>query len=212
MNMKMKLLLVPALALISGAGLWAQATKVALINMQQAIANTQEGKTQIAELEKKYTPKQQEFQKRASDIQAKEDSFKKMQNTLSDEAKAQQAADITKLKTNLQRDGDDAEADSQADEQKMLQDIGGKIVAAVTKYAQDNQIMLVFDVSSQPNNLICCASAPDITKEVIALYDKTNSGGSAAAPSTPAAKPPAQAPARQTPAAPARPPAAGPGK
>lgn len=204
MNMKMKFLVAPALALISSAGLWAQAaTKVALINMQQAIANTKDGQAQIAELDKKYGPKQQEFQKRAADIQAKQDQLKKTQNTISDAAKAALEADITKLKTTLQRDTTDAQTDSEEDEQRMLQNIEPKLVQAVTKYSQDNQIMLVFDVSSQPNNLICCGSAPDITKEVIALYDKMNGAG--AAPPAPAASKPAP-PATKPGTAPATPP------
>jgi outer membrane protein len=194
MNMKMKFLLAPALTLMAGTGLWAQATKVALVNIQQAIQATKDGQAQIAELEKKYGPKQQEFQKRGADIQTKMDQLKKTQNTISEEAKAALEAEITRLKTNLQRDTDDATTDSQEDEQKMLQDIGGKIYQVVTKYAQDNQIMLVFDLSSQPNNLVCCGSAPDITKDVIALYDKTSST-SAAAPAA-APKPPANTVAR----------------
>jgi outer membrane protein len=192
MNMKMKFLLAPALALISGAGLWAQATKMAVIDMQQAIATTKEGQTRIAELEKKYGPKQAEFQKRTGDIQSKIDQLKKTQNTISDEAKASADAEINKLKTALQRDTADAEADSQEDQQKMLQDIGKKVVDAVTKYAQDNQIMIVFDLSSQPNNLVCCASAPDITRDVIALCDKMSApAGPTAAPA--ASKPPTPA-------------------
>ncbi len=206
MNMKMKFLLTPALALISSAGLWGQATKVALVNMQQAIANTKEGQAKIAELDKKYGPKQQEFQKRAADIQTKMDELKKTQNTISDDARAAKDAEITRLKTSLQRDSDDTEADSNEDQQKLLQDIGGRIVQAITKYSQDNQIMLVFDISSQPNNLVCCGSAPDITKEVIALYDKMAGGGAASAPAPAAARPPASAPARP-PAAPATKPA-----
>jgi len=206
MNMKMKFLLAPALALISSAGLWAQAaTKVALINMQSAIANTKDGQAQFAELDKKYGPKQAEFQKRGADIQAKQDQLKKTQNTISEAAKAALEADITRLKTSLQRDQTDAQTDSEEDEQRILQNIGPKIVEAVTKYSQDNQIMLVFDVSSQPNNLICCGSAPDITKEVIALYDKTSAAGGAPAgtAATKPAAPPATKPAATTPVKPA---------
>ncbi len=143
MNMKMKFLLAPALTLIASSGLWGQATKVALINMQQAIANTKEGQTQLAELDKKYGPKQQEFQKRAADIQTKQDQLKKTQNTISDDAKAALDAEINRLKTSLQRDTTDAQTDSEEDEQKLMGDIGPKLVSVVTKYAQDNQIMLV---------------------------------------------------------------------
>jgi outer membrane protein len=207
MKMNIRFMLAPALALLSCAGMYGQATKVALINMQEAIANTKEGQAQIAELDKKYGPKQQEFQKRAADIQAKTDQLKKTQNTISDDAKASLDAEITRMKTALQRDSDDAQADSDQDQQKMMQEVGAKVVQAVTKYSQDNQIMLVFDLSSQPNNLICCASAPDITREVIALTDKMSAGGAAPAaakPATPAAPRPA-APTAPKPAGPAAP-------
>ena len=184
MNMKLKFLLAPALVLISGAGLWGQAaapppaTKLALINMQDAMGATKEGQARINALREKYSPKQQEFQKRGADIQAKQDQLKKTQNTLSEEAVASAKAEITRLQTALQRDTDDATTDSDADSQKMMQDIGPKLVNAVTKYSQDNQIMIVFDISSQPNrNLVCCASAPDITRgNVIALYDRDEPG------------------------------------
>ena len=210
MNMKMKFLLVPALALLSGAGVWAQASKVALINMQDAIANTADGKAGIDGLNKKYGPKQQEFQKRQADIQAKEDQYKKTQNTLSDEAKASLESDITRLKTRLQEDADAAQQDSQEDDQKFMQEMWGKLQPVINKYAADNQIMLVFDVSSQPNNLVCCATAPEITKEIVAAYDKANAGGASSAPaaSKPATStaPPAVRPTAPATSAP-RPPA-----
>jgi outer membrane protein len=206
MNTKIKFLLVPVLALLSGAGVWAQATKMAVIDMQAVIANTKEGQAQIAEMQKKYGPKEQEFQKRAQDLQAKEDQLKKTQNTISDDARATAQAEIARLKTALQRDTDDAQADSEQDQQKMLQQIGGKVVQVITKYSQDNQIMIVFDLSSQPNNLICCASAPDITRDVIAMYDKANSPEGAAAARAAAPTKPAPPPARPagSPAAPAK--------
>ncbi len=204
--MKMKFLLVPALALLSGAGVWAQSGKVALINMQEAIANTADGKAGIDGLNKKFGPKQQEFQKRNADIQAKEDQYKKTQNTLSDEARASMEADITRLKTRLQEDADAAQQDSQEDDQKFMQEMWGKLQPVINKYAQDNQIMLVFDVSSQPNNLVCCATAPEITKEIVAAYDKANAGGAGSAPAASKPAPPAVRPTAPATSAP-RPPA-----
>src|SRR3569833_2715381 len=204
----MKFLLVPALALFSGAGLWGQATKVALINMQAAVAQTKEGAAQIAELQKKYGPKEQEFQKRAQDLQAKQDQLKKTQATLSDEAKANLEAEITRLQPALQRDQQDTQTDSQEDEDRMVQGIYGKLVQATTKVAQANQIMLVLDVSSQPNNLVCCGTAMDITKQVVEEYDKANPAG-AASTTTAAPAPGATAPRTSPPPA-TRPPAAHP--
>ena len=151
----------------------------------------------INALREKYSPKQQqEFQKRGADIQAKQDQLKKTSRTHS--AKKRWPAPkpkLPRLQTALQRDTDDAATDSEADSQKMMQDIGPKLVNAVTKYSQDNQIMIVFDLSSQPNNLVCCASAPDITREVVALYDKMNPVGGAAWPAPAATVKPTTPPA-----------------
>lgn len=210
MKMKMMFLAVPALTLISGAGLWAQAQKIAVIDMQVAITNTLEGKAQIAELQKKYVPKEQDLQKRSQEIQAKQDQLKKTQNTLSESARAELDAEIKRLSTALQRDGDDAQADSEADQQSMLQGIGGKLMQVVTKYAQDNQIQIVFDLSSQPNNLICCSTATDITRDVIALYDKANPSTGAPSAAAPSASRPATQPSRPATTTPARTPPAAP--
>lgn len=196
MKRTMKFLLVPALALCSGAGLWGQATKVALINMQQAIAQTREGQAKIAELQKKYGPREQDFQKRTTDLQAKQDQLKKTQATLSDQAKANLEAEINRLQTALQRDEQDYQQDTQEDQDRLIQGIYSKLVQATTKVAQANQIMLVFDVSSQPNNLVCCGSAMDITRQVVDEYDKANpSAGAPAAAAPPAAPPAARPPA-----------------
>jgi hypothetical protein len=78
-------------------------------------------------------------------------------------------------------------------------------VQATTKVAQANQIMLVFDVSSQPNNLVCCGTAMDITKQVVEEYDKANP--SAGAASTTNAAPSGAAAPRATPPPVTRPPA-----
>jgi outer membrane protein len=209
MKMNMKFLAAAALTLVSSAGLRAQATKIAVIDMQAAITNTKEGQAQIAELQKKYGPKEQDLQKRGQEIQSKQDQLKKTQNTISDAARADLENEIKKLTTSLQRDGDDAQADSEADQQAMLQTIGGKLVQVITKYAQDHQIQIVFDLSSSPNNLVCCSSANDITRDVIALYDTTNPATGAAA--APVVRPPAASvprpPAATTPRAPATTPA-----
>ena len=66
--------------------------------------------------------------------------------------------------------------------------------AILTKYATDNQISMIVDVSQQPNNLLYADQAANISAAVIALYDQ-------AAPAPPA--PAAGAPATKTPAAPA---------
>ncbi len=172
--------------------------KVAVINMQEALVSTKDGQKAISDLRAKYGPRDAEFQKRGQDIQALQEKYRKTQATLSDEQKAKMEADIATMSRNLQRDTDDFKQDTEADQQKMLQELGGKIMQVVTRYATDNQYTMVFDDSGQPNNILFASNAIDITRDVIAMYDK-------AAPSTPGA-PPAAKPAGTTTAAP-KPPA-----
>ncbi len=187
-------------ALLSSASAFAQAPpaqKVAVINMQEALISTKDGQKAIADLRAKYGPRDADFQKRTQDLQALQEKYRKTQATLSDEQKSKMERDIDSMTRSLQRDSDDAKQDMDADQQKVLQDLGGKIMQVITRYATDNQYTMVFDDSGQPNNILFASNAIDITRDVIAMYDK-------AAPSTPTA-PPAPKPASTTTAAPKAP-------
>lgn len=196
----------PLAVILSSVGAWAQTAtppqKVAVINMQEALISTKDGQKAIADLRAKYGPRDQDFQKRTQELQATQEKYKKTQATLSDDVKAKMERDIDAMQRALQRDTDDTKQDMDADQQKMLQELGGKIMQVVTRYATDNQYTMVFDDSGQPNNILFASNAIDITRDVIAMYDK-------AAPSTPPS-PPAPKPAATTTSAPKTPPAAAP--
>jgi outer membrane protein len=205
-------ILVTALALAGAASAFAQ-QKLAVIDMQSALVQTRDGQKAVGELRDKYSPKDAEFQKRASDLQTKQAQYQKTSNTLSDTAKASAEREIETMQRNLQRDSDDTRADMDQDQQRVLNDLGGKMMQIIQKYAADNQISMVFDVSQQPNNLLFATTAIDITRDIIALYDKTAPVSAAPPLSTVAPKPStavrpaATAPAGSPSAAPARPPA-----
>jgi outer membrane protein len=182
-----KLIIAPLLALGCSLSAFAQAQKIAVIDMQSALLGTKDGQKAAAELKTKFTPKEQEFQKRQSDLQAKQEQLRKTENTISDEAKGTLTRDIETLGRNLQRDTEDAQQDLQAEQQRLLGDLSQRMNQVLGKYANEKQLTLVMDVSGQPNNVLFASSAIDITRDIIALYDQ-------AAPTTPSAAPPAAAP------------------
>ena len=105
---------------------------------------------------------------------------------------------------------------ARADQQKILQQLGQKILAVIERYARDNGYTMVVDVSTPQTPVLYASPSIDITKEIIELYDKSAAAMSApaAAPKAPLrllreARPPA-APRPPAPAAPAgpKPPAA----
>lgn len=193
--MNRKLILGATIGLLSSLSLFAQTQKLAVIDMQSALISTKDGQKAVADLRAKYSPKDTELQKRQQELQTKQEQYRKTQNTISETAKATLERDMEALTRTLQRDADDAKQDMDADQQRILQELGAKMIQVINKFAADNQYTLVFDVSGQPNNILFASTAADVTRQVIELYDK-------AAPATPPSAPPAAPVARPTTSAP----------
>ena len=132
-----------------------------------------------------------------------QDQFNKGSNTLSDSAKNDLYKIIEAKKKTLEREVEDAQADLEADQLKLLQQLGQKILAVIEKYSRDNGFTMVVDVSSPQTPVLYASPSIDITKEIIELYDKNTASGSAPA-ATPAPKAPATTSAPK-PAPPAKP-------
>lgn len=204
--MRSKLTILPIALLALSFGARAQAPqKFAIINMQQVILESKDGKQAVVDLKAKFAPKEQEFQKRSEELQQMQDTLRKTENTISDEKKAALTRDIDTKTKSLQRDTDDAREDVNQEQQKILNQLGGKIMQVLNKYSAEKGFTMVFDVSGQPNNILFASSAIDITHDIIALYDQT-SGNPAPAPrpaaSTPTTSAPAKRPGAAAPSAP----------
>lgn len=171
--------------------------KLAVINIQQAIVETKDGQKARADLQAKFGPTQKELQDKQAKLAALQDQYRKGQNTLSDEAKQKLARDIDSATTSLKRDTEDANTEVQEAERKVMDELGGKMIAVLNKYATDNGYVLVIDVSNPQTPVLFASNTIEITRDVIALYDKTSASSAApgaAAPKTAAPKPPAAIP------------------
>jgi outer membrane protein len=182
-----------ALALSAAPRGDAQTMKVAVADIQGALLQTKDGAKAAEEIKAKYGPKEAEFNKRQQDLAAKQSQYQKASNTLSEEAKASAERDIQAMQKNLQRDADDTKADFQAEEQRLLNPIMEKMRAVLNRYATENQLTMVVDISQggQGNNVLYADKSVNITAALIAAYDKAESAPAASAP--PPAKPPAGA-------------------
>src|SRR5580704_8445758 len=199
-----------ALALVSGVASAQTAQKFGVINMQEALLSTKDGQKAVAELKAKFAPKEQEFQKRQAELAAKQEQYRKTENTISEEAKATLARDIDAITKNLTRDTDDARQDVEQEQQRVLNELGQKMMQVIQKYSTEKSLTMVFDVSGQPNNIMFASNTIDITRDIIAMYDSapptTAVPGAKTAPTTTSA-PKTTAP---RPAAPAAAPATAP--
>jgi outer membrane protein len=204
--MRSKITILSVLTLACGLNVWGQAApaqtgpqKFAIINMQETLLSTKDGKQAVVDLKTKFAPKEQEFQKRTEDLQRKQDELRKTENTISEEKKAALARDIDAMTKSLQRDTDDAREDVNQEQQKVLNELGMKIMQVLNKYASDKGYTMVFDVSGQPNNILFATNSIDVTRDIIALYDASAPSSLAApAPKPAAPSPTSSAPKRPT--------------
>ena len=149
------MLALPALALAFSLAAPGQSMKIAIIDMQGSLLSTKDGQKAADELKTKFGPKETEFNKRQQDLVAKQEQYRKTQSTMSDQAKANADRDIAAATKALQRDADDTKADFQTEENRLLGGILNKMQAVLTKYAADNQITMIVDLSQQ-SRTICC--------------------------------------------------------
>jgi outer membrane protein len=140
--------------------------KVAIINAQKAVADTAEIKKAQAALEAKYRPRQQAIENLQNDLQ----NIQKQLNTpnLDPTREAQLRADGGQKQKELQRLGEDLQADVNAERQDILGRSGRQMTEVVKKLAEQRGIDVVIDIS----NTIYFKPALDVTAEATAAYDK----------------------------------------
>jgi outer membrane protein len=195
----------PVLLWGQGAGPAAAPGKVGVIGMQEAILNTAQGKKGMAELQRKYQPRQQDLQRQQQEIQALTEQLQKQQATLSDEESRRLNRDLEEKQKLFKRASEDFNADAAADRDEMMRRILQKMAPLVSDYAQQNGYSLVVDGAQMP--IYFAARDIDLTEEMVKRYDAANPVDTGATPGGTA--PP---PAATRPAAPAPKPAAAPVK
>ncbi|MGH9434265.1 MAG: OmpH family outer membrane protein [Terriglobia bacterium] len=161
---------------------------VAVINIQQAIASSAEGKQALAELQKKYQPRRQDLEQQQQQISALQDQLQRGATTLSDDEKFRLGRELQDKQRLFKRAQEDANSDFQADSQDIIQRIGKKMVQVINQYAQGHNLALVLDDSQLP--LYYVAKGTDITAAIVKLYDQANPlAASAGSGATSPAKP-----------------------
>ena len=154
------------------------AAKIAVIAMRDAMLATQEGKAAGAQMQATFQPQNAKLEKEDAAIQAAEEQLRKGAATMSADAQRKAADDLNKRKTKLQRDADDMKADAQALDDKLMQDITGKMGQVIDAYAKKNGYTVVLDASVP---LLWAAESANVTAVVVKDYDAAHPLAAAAA-------------------------------
>jgi outer membrane protein len=193
--LKKNYIILPAIAL--GAAMLAPAqtgttpqTKVGIIHIQNAIISTKDGQKAAAELTTRFAPKKADLEKKQSSVAQLQDQLRKGSNTMSEEAKEKLMREIDQNTKALNRESEDDQAELDQEQNKIMQELGQRIMTVIDKYAKDNGYALILDVSSQQTPVLYATNSIDITQDIIALYDKNAPPpGSSPAPGASVSKP-----------------------
>jgi len=200
------------LSLISGLVLSAGAqtssapagpAKVAVIAFQAAVAQTNEGQRDVADLQKKFEPKRQQLQTRSSELDTLAKQLQTQSGTLSEAEIAKRSKDIADKKKSFDRDAEDAQNDMQSEMQGIFNSLAPKVYEVLVSYAQQQGYTLVLDVSQEQNPVLYAGDSTNISNAVVDAYNAKS--GVPAPPARPAA---ARVPAKPSPKPVAKPPAA----
>jgi outer membrane protein len=184
-----------------GAAAASAPTKIAVINIRNAIVATAEGKQAQAQLQSQFAPKQNELQGLQKQIEDMQRRMTEGARTLSDDEKAKMQREGELLSRRLQRGNDDLNEELNAAQGELVDTIGRKMLEVLDRYSRENGYTVVLDTSAQGSPVVYGSSQSDITQEIVRLFDqaypiKAGSSTPAAAPK-PATSAPAPAPAKK---------------
>jgi Skp family chaperone for outer membrane proteins len=170
--------------------------RIAVIAFQVAVAQTNEGQRNFADLEKKFDPKRQQLKALSDQIDTLSKDLQAKGATLTESERTSRSSAIDTKKKQLDRDAEDAKSDFQQQMQDLYNTLASKVYDVMQSYAEKQGYTLVLDVSEQQSPVLFASTSTNITKQVIEAYN-VKSGVPAPPPSADvdAPKPAAPAPA-----------------
>ena len=142
--------------------------KVAVINTQKAMADTDELKKASAAVEAKYKPRQDELQKLQADLQSIEQQLNS--GKLNQQGTAELQAQGQRKQRDAQRISDDLQADFERDRQEILGKASQKMQTIIAKLAEEKGLDVIIDAAQT----LYFKPALELTADATAAYNKAN--------------------------------------
>jgi Skp family chaperone for outer membrane proteins len=149
----------------------AQTIKVGVVNSQEILEKSIEGKKAIAQLEEKNRKTQQDLAKLDDQIRQLETKLNTQGLTMTQEAIISLSADLDRKRTERQRMAEDATKDMQELQQRLYLKIQNEVMPIINKLGQEKGLDLILDLRA--SGVLYFNPVVDLTSEVIRRYDAT---------------------------------------
>ncbi|MCL2778353.1 MAG: OmpH family outer membrane protein [Polyangiaceae bacterium] len=153
-------------------------TKVAVVDVQRAVANTEDGLRAQATLKKLFDSRQQELNKKQNDLQRQREDLDKQAKVLSKDALQKRAEDLQKQMMDLQAVFLEYNKELEKKQKELTDPVFEKVMAIIKRIATSENIDLVVDKAT----VAYVRGDLDLTDRCIQMYNSGAGGSAAPAP------------------------------
>lgn len=149
--------------------------KIGIVNIQDAITATDEGKKEFDALQQRFAPKQNSLKSLNDEVEDLKKDFQARSDKLNEDERAKQVKNIEVRQKTLQKNYEDAQNEFQQAEQEVVSRIGGKMLNVLEKYAKNNGYAVILDVSNPQTPVLWASQETNITKQLVDSYNADQS-------------------------------------
>jgi Skp family chaperone for outer membrane proteins len=165
-----KIALIPiALAVLVTLGYSQQAIKVGVVNSQDVLERSAEGKRVMAQIQDKDKQNQDRLNAIDEEIRNLETRINTQRLTLTNEAMMQLSSDLEKKRTERKRYAEDSLREMQEFTGRLFQRIQNELLPIIEQLGKDKNLDIIFDLAR--SGAIYFNPTIDLTQEVITRYD-----------------------------------------
>ena len=144
-------------------------TKVAVVDFEMAVLESDAGKAATSQFNKEMEPEKARFEKLEKEVN---EIQKKLTDAKTEAEKDPFRRELDTKKIEADRIQQDAQRKSEDLRQKLLAPIAQLVNRMVDQYAKANNLAIVFDPNTEPTNIVHHNKAADITAEIMRMMNE----------------------------------------
>lgn len=157
------------IAALASSGLAQQIIKIGVVDSQEVLETSAEGKRVLAQLQDKDKRNQAELSRRDQEIQELQTRLNTQRLTLTPEALRNLSTDLQRKQTERQRFFEDAGREMNELAERLFQRIQNELLPIIEQMGKENGMDVIFDLGK--SGAIYFSPGIEITQDVIQRYD-----------------------------------------
>ncbi len=165
------LVAVAALALLLwGLGAKDEGVKIGVVDLDQAITSTHEGRAARDEFDRKKRQAEQQLAPLMERGQELMQEFEAKKFVLSDDARFQKQLDMAELQNQLENQRKEIQGQLQVDRERLIAPLRNKLIKVVEEFGREESFSLIFHRAAP--GIMYTREALDVTEAIIKRFDK----------------------------------------